>query len=84
MKKESEGIFYMKQKEHSAGIFGGFSRSFGKKFTLNASLAVRYYKASVDSAGKKGTLWGSGRLVSVAFRRLPDQPFEYVTVLIVE
>lgn len=55
--KESEGTFYMKQKEHSAGIFGGFSRSFGKKFTLNASLAVRYYKASVDSAGKKSTLW---------------------------
>lgn len=60
--KESEGTFYMKQKEHSAGIFGGFSRSFGKKFTLNASLAVRYYKASVDSAGKKGTLWNQADL----------------------
>ena len=61
--KESEGTFYMKQKEHSAGIFGGFSRSFGKKFTLNASLAVRYYKASVDSAGKKGTLWDQADLL---------------------
>lgn len=60
--KESEGTFYMKQKEHSAGIFGGFSRSFGKKLTLNASLAVRYYKASVDSAGKKGTLWDQADL----------------------
>ncbi|UBD77054.1 TonB-dependent receptor [Parabacteroides goldsteinii] len=60
--KESEGTFYMKQKEHSAGIFGGFSRSFGKKFTLNASLAVHYYKASVDSAGKKGTLWDQADL----------------------
>lgn len=60
--KESEGTFYMKQKEHSAGIFGGFSHSFGKKFTLNASLAVRYYKASVDSAGKKGTLWNQADL----------------------
>ena len=60
--KESEGTFYKKQKEHSAGIFGGFSRSFGKKFTLNASLAVRYYKASVDSAGKKGTLWDQADL----------------------
>lgn len=60
--KESEGTFYMKQKEHSAGIFGGFSRSFGKKFTLNASLAVRYYKASVDSAGKKSTLWNQADL----------------------
>jgi len=60
--KENEGTFYMKQKEHSAGIFGGFSRSFGKKFTLNASLAVRYYKASVDSAGKKGTLWDQADL----------------------
>lgn len=59
---ESEGTFYMKQKEHSAGIFGGFSRSFGKKFTLNASLAVRYYKASVDSAGKKSTLWDQADL----------------------
>lgn len=60
--KESEGTFYMKQKEHSAGIFGGFSRSFGKKFTLNASLAVRYYKTSVDSAGKKSTLWDQADL----------------------
>lgn len=60
--KESEGTFYMKQKEHSAGIFGGFSHSFGKKFTLNASLAVRYYKASVDSAGKKSTLWDQADL----------------------
>ncbi|MEY8612359.1 outer membrane beta-barrel family protein [Parabacteroides segnis] len=60
--KESEGTFYMKQKEHSAGIFGGFSRSFGKKFTLNASLAIRYYKASVDSAGKKSTLWDQADL----------------------
>ena len=60
--KECVGSFYMKQKELSAGIFGGFSRSFGKKFTLNASLAVRYYKASVDSAGKKGTLWDQADL----------------------
>lgn len=60
--KESEGTFYMKQKEHSVGIFGGFSHSFGKKFTLNASLAVRYYKASVDSAGKKSSLWDQADL----------------------
>lgn len=61
-KEESEGTFRLKQKEHSAGAFGGFSRSFGKKFMLNASLAIRYYKASVDSAGKKSTLWDQADL----------------------
>lgn len=56
-KEESEGTFDLTQQEHSVGAFGGFSRAFGKKFSLDASLTVRYYRASIDSAGMESTLW---------------------------
>lgn len=56
-KDESEGTFDLTQQEHSVGAFAGFSRAFGKKFSLDASLTVRYYRASIDSAGKESTLW---------------------------
>lgn len=61
-KQEGEGTFDLTQREHSVGAFAGFSRSFGKKFSLDASLTVRYYKASVDSAGKNTTLWDKADL----------------------
>lgn len=47
----------LKQKDYSMGAFAGFTKQFGKKVSLNASLSLQYYKASVDSAGKKKTLW---------------------------
>lgn len=52
-----EGTFRLKQKDYSMGAFAGFTKQFGKKVSLNASLSLQYYKASVDSAGKKKTLW---------------------------
>lgn len=55
--KAPEGIFRLKQKDYSMGAFAGFTKQFGKKVSLNASLSLQYYKASVDSAGKKKTLW---------------------------
>lgn len=56
-KEESEGTFDLTQQEHSVGAFGGFSHAFGKNFSLDASLTVRYYRASIDSAGMESTLW---------------------------
>lgn len=53
----TEGTFRLKQKDYSLGGFIGFSKRFGKKISVNASVSVDYYKASVDSAGKKKTLW---------------------------
>lgn len=70
-REESEGTFDLTQQEHSVGAFGGFSRAFGKKFSLDASLTVRYYKASIDSAGKESTLWNKVDLfpaLSAAYR----------------
>ncbi|MBC5631948.1 outer membrane beta-barrel family protein [Parabacteroides hominis] len=55
--KAPEGTFRLKQKDYSMGAFAGFTKQFGKKVSLNASLSLQYYKASVDSAGKKKTLW---------------------------
>ena len=52
-----EGTFRLKQKDYSMGAFASFTKQFGKKVSLNASLSLQYYKASVDSAGKKKTLW---------------------------
>ena len=44
------------------GAFASFTKQFGKKVSLNASLSLQYYKASVDSAGKKKTLWNRAGL----------------------
>lgn len=52
-----EGTFRLKQKDYSVGGFAGFTKSLGKKISLDASVSLQYYKASVDSAGKKKTLW---------------------------
>ena len=57
-----EGTFRLKQKDYSRGAFAGFTKQFGKKVSLNASLSLQYYKASVDSAGKKKTLWNRAGL----------------------
>ena len=57
-----EGTFRLKQKDYLMGAFAGFTKQFGKKVSLNASLSLQYYKASVDSAGKKKTLWNRAGL----------------------
>ena len=57
MEVAAEGTFRLKQKDYSVGGFIGFTKQFGKKISLDASVSLQYYKASVDSAGKKKTLW---------------------------
>lgn len=78
--QEHEGTFNLTQKEHSVGAFAGFSHSFGKKLTLNASLTVRYYKATVDSAGSKSTLWDRADLfpaLSAIYRINPTNMLQF-------
>lgn len=78
--EEREGTFDLTQREHSVGAFGGFSRSFGKKLTLDASLTVRYYKASIDSARKKSTLWDRADLfpaLSLVYRIDPSNMLQF-------
>ena len=57
-----EGTFRLKQKKIIQWVLlPVLQKQFGKKVSLNASLSLQYYKASVDSAGKKKTLWNRGR-----------------------
>lgn len=55
--EDLSATFVQKETEYTAGLYAGFSKRFGKKLTLNASLSVEYNKASVDSAGRKWDLW---------------------------
>lgn len=78
--RENEGTFDLTQREHSVGAFAGFSHSFGKKLMLNASLTVRYYKASVDSGGRKSTLWDKADLfpaLSAVYRINPANMLQF-------
>ena len=56
-KENEDTSFRLKQRDYAADGFVGFTKRFGKKISLDASLSLQYYKASVDSAGKKKNLW---------------------------
>lgn len=43
-------------------MYAGFSKRFGKKLVLSASLSAEYNKAVIDSAGRKWTLWSGVNL----------------------
>lgn len=45
------------QKEYSASVFAGFSKSFGDKLSAQASLSANYFRATIDIMGEKKTLW---------------------------
>lgn len=51
-----DSINNTKQKEQSASIFAGLSRTFGKLST-QASISGNYFRASIDIMGNKKTLW---------------------------
>lgn len=51
-----DSINNTKQKEHSATIFAGLSKTFGK-LSAQASISGNYFRASIDIMGKKKTLW---------------------------
>lgn len=46
-----------RQKEYSGSVFAGFTKAFGSKLSLQASLSLNYYKATIDMAGEKKNLW---------------------------
>lgn len=54
---EEDVSFCLQQKDYAANGFIGFTKKFGKKISLDASVSLQYYRATVDSAGEKRTLW---------------------------
>jgi len=54
---DKTATFIQTQKEQNAGGFMGFTRQFGPKVSLQASLSLQYYKATVDSLQQNRTLW---------------------------
>lgn len=49
--------FTQRQSEYSADVFMGWSRSFGKKITMNANLALEYYEYNVQIQARQQKLW---------------------------
>lgn len=54
---DGDGTFRLRQRDYAASGFIGFTKKLGKKISLDASLSLQYYKAAVDSVGKKKDLW---------------------------
>lgn len=54
---DNTATFDQAQKEQSAGGFMGFTKQFSDKLSLQASLSLQYYKATVDSLQQHRTLW---------------------------
>lgn len=52
-----DSISDSRQKEYSASLFVGVSKSFGEKLSTQLSVSANYYKALVDKMGEKRTLW---------------------------
>ena len=54
---DNTATFDQTQKEQSAGTFMGFTKQLTEKLSLQASLSLQYYKATVDSLQQQRTLW---------------------------
>lgn len=54
---DNAASFSQTQQEKSAGGFMGFTKQFNEKLSLQASLSLQYYKATVDSLQRSRTLW---------------------------
>lgn len=52
-----DSISDTKQKEYNASVFAGFTKSFGEKLSLQASISGNYFRAAIDIMGSKKTLW---------------------------
>lgn len=49
--------FQNRQYENIWNVFAGFSKSFSQQFSMQASLAVEFYKTEEESDNKRETLW---------------------------
>ena len=54
---DNTATFDQTQKEQSAGTFMGFTKQLTEKLSLQASLSLQYYRATVDSLQEHRTLW---------------------------
>jgi hypothetical protein len=54
---DNTATFDQTQKEQSTGTFMGFTKQLSEKLSLQASLSLQYYKATVDSLQHHRTLW---------------------------
>ena len=54
---DNTATFDQTQKEQSAGTFMGFTKQLTEKLSLQASLSLQYYRATVDSLQQHRTLW---------------------------
>jgi len=54
---DNTATFIQTQQEQNAGGFMGFTRQFSEKLSLQASVSLQYYKATVDSLQQQRTLW---------------------------
>jgi hypothetical protein len=54
---DNTATFIQTQNEQNVGGFMGFTRQFSEKLSLQASLSLQYYKATVDSLQQQRTLW---------------------------
>ena len=54
---DNTATFIQTQKEQNAGGFMGFTRQLSEKLSLQASVSLQYYKATVDSVQQQRTLW---------------------------
>lgn len=52
-----DATFDMRQQEHIWNFFAGFSKSFSEKLSIEASLALEYYKSTGTSDGITKKLW---------------------------
>lgn len=75
----ADNLFILEQAEHSIDGFVGWAQSLGEKITLNASLSLEYYKATVNSKNTDYTLWKSWNLypnLSMVYRIAPMKMFQ--------
>jgi len=55
--QDASATFNQTQDEQSVGGFMGFTKQFNEKLSLQASLSLQQYKATVDSLQQHRTLW---------------------------
>lgn len=60
--QDNSATFIQTQKEQSVGAFMGFTKQFNDKLSLQASLSLQYYKATIDSLQQLRTLWNRADL----------------------
>lgn len=75
-----DATFYTQQREQIWNIFAGFSKTFSKKLSVQASIATELYKATETSKGTKTTLWDNVAwfpTFNMSYNLSPDHTFQF-------